>query len=189
MLTKVNQCVSSSQVPETHMCSAAHIRTNKLTVTAKLVAQGTLCVFACVAGLSDGPSRTIHVCWAIFIPNKYPIPCNALNLEYKFSCPIFTKSRRYSLFSSCFAFSSYFQSNIETCVHIACKQKSKLTRLLYHAEAYLFCLMWCMIARSSHFDFRLAIYFSIRGKRAVDCRPSSRPTPARLMCALTPSPP
>jgi hypothetical protein len=62
---------------------------------------------------------------------------------------ILTKFRRYSLFSSRFALSSHFQSNITTGVRIACKQKPKLTWVLHHAEAYFFSLMLCFIARPS----------------------------------------
>jgi hypothetical protein len=44
-----------------------------------------------------------------------------------FSSLILTKFRRSSLFSSRFALSSHFQSSIATGVHLACKQKPKLT--------------------------------------------------------------
>jgi hypothetical protein len=70
-----------------------------------------------------------------------------------------TKFRRYSLFSSCFAPSSQFQSSIATAVRVACKQKPKLTWVLHHAEAYFFFLMSCLIACSPRlvldFDSRL----------------------------------
>jgi hypothetical protein len=76
---------------------------------------------------------------------------------YNFSSLILTKFRRYSLFSSRFAPFSNFQSSIVTGVCITCKQKPKLTWVLHHAEAYIFCLMLCLIARPSRFGFRFAI--------------------------------
>jgi hypothetical protein len=65
--------------------------------------------------------------------------CNALNLG----------GGGGRLFFSHFAPSSHFQSSITTGVRIVCKQKSKLTWVLHHAEAYFFCLMLCLIARPS----------------------------------------
>jgi hypothetical protein len=70
---------------------------------------------------------------------------NALNLGVEFFLPLLTKFRRYSLFFSSFALSSQFQSNIETCVCVMCKQKPKLTWVLHHAESYFFCLMSCLV--------------------------------------------
>jgi hypothetical protein len=55
----------------------------------------------------------------------------------------------YSLFSSCFAPSSQFQSSLATGVRNVCKQKPKLIWVMHHTEAYLFCLMSCLIACSS----------------------------------------
>jgi hypothetical protein len=81
---------------------------------------------------------------------KSKAPCNTLNLGWNFSSSTLTKFRRYSLFSSCFAPSSHFQSSIMMGIRIACEQKPKLTWVLHHTEAYFFCLMWCLIARPSH---------------------------------------
>jgi hypothetical protein len=63
-----------------------------------------------------------------------------LGVEF-FSSLILTIFRRYSLFSSCFAPSSHFQSSIMTGVRLVSKQKPKLTEVLHHAEAFFFCLM------------------------------------------------
>jgi hypothetical protein len=57
---------------------------------------------------------------------------------------------RYSLFSSCFAPSSHFQSSIATGVRFACKQKPKLTWVLHHAEAFFFLSDVVLISRPSH---------------------------------------
>ena len=66
-----------------------------------------------------------------------------------FSSFILTKFRRSSLFSSRFAPHSQFQSGIVTGVCIVCEQKPKLSWVLHHDEAHFFCLMSCLIARSS----------------------------------------
>jgi hypothetical protein len=66
-------------------------------------------------------------------------------------------------------------------VVIACKQKPKLTWVLHHAEAYLFCLMSCLIACSPRLvsDFDPRLEFRSVVVRVVGFRPATRPSPAR----------
>jgi hypothetical protein len=109
-----------------------------------------------------------------------------------------TKFRRYSLFSSCFAPSSQFQSSIATGVCIACKQKPKLSWVLHHTEAYFFCLMSCLITCSpclvSDFDSRLDSdqWLCVTWDFDPRCDPAqlgpARPSPARPWTRATSAP-
>jgi hypothetical protein len=103
-----------------------------------------------------------------------------------FSSLILSKFRRYSLFSSRFAPSSHFQSNIVTGVRIACKQKPKLTWVLHHTEAYFFLsdVVFNRASVSPRFGFRFA--FGFRSVvvcvlwASVPARDPTRPSPAQL---------
>jgi hypothetical protein len=121
--------------------------------------------------------------------------CNAQNFRegFFFSSLILTKFRCYSLFSSCFAPSSHFQSSITTGVRLACKQKPKLTWVLHHAEAYIFCLMLCLIARPSRLisDFDSQIdsgQWSCVLWASAPARDPARPGPVRPCAPLAPHP-
>jgi hypothetical protein len=81
---------------------------------------------------------------------KYPsTTCNALNLGVEFFLLYTHQIQALLYFLFRFAPSSQFQSSIAAGVRIVCEQKPKLSWVLHHAEAYFFCLMSCLIARSS----------------------------------------
>jgi hypothetical protein len=86
-----------------------------------------------------------------------------------------------------------------TGVCIASKQKSKLTWVLYHAEAFFFCVMLCLITRPSRlisdFDSELdfdqwscVLWASVPARDPAQPDPT-QPGPARPRVPLAPTPP
>jgi hypothetical protein len=138
--------------------------------------------------------RVLPDCISTILDHGAAVTPRILGKDF-FSSLILTKFRCYSLFSSCFAPSSHFQSSITTGVRLACKQKPKLTWVLHHAEAYFFCLMLYLIARPSRlvsdFDSQMdSGQWSCVLWASAPARDPAQPDPARCARApLAPHPP
>jgi hypothetical protein len=111
--------------------------------------------------------------------------CNALNLGVDFFFFSLTKFGRYSLFSSCFAPSSQFQTSIVTGVRVMYKQNLSVMSVASCRSAFL-CLMSRVRLVPFHISVRDWIPFSGRACRGF--RSALWPSPARSPWRPLPSP-